>query len=31
MLLPGKVYAHEHIPIDLSEVKQNEDCHLDAI
>lgn len=30
MLVPGMVYAHEHVPIDLSEVKQNEDCHLDT-
>ncbi|MFD1442011.1 phosphotriesterase family protein [Lacticaseibacillus hegangensis] len=29
MLKKGMVYAHEHIPIDLSEVKENEDCHLD--
>lgn len=31
MLVPGMVYAHEHVPIDLSEVKQNEDCHLDTL
>ncbi|RYM02862.1 phosphotriesterase-related protein [Sporolactobacillus sp. THM7-7] len=31
MLVPGIVYAHEHIPIDLSEVKNNEDCHLNSI
>lgn len=30
MLVPGMVYSHEHIPIDLSEVKHNEDCHLDS-
>lgn len=30
MLVPGMVYSHEHIPIDLSEVKNNEDCHLDS-
>lgn len=31
MLVPGMVYSHEHVPIDLSEVKQNEDCHLDEL
>ncbi|MCI1857515.1 MAG: TatD family hydrolase [Sporolactobacillus sp.] len=31
MLVPGIVYTHEHVPIDLSEVKHNEDCHLDDI
>lgn len=31
MLVPGIVYSHEHIPIDLSEVKENEDCNLDSI
>jgi phosphotriesterase-related protein len=30
MLVPGMVYSHEHVPIDLSEVKHNEDCHLDS-
>ncbi|MDR2975822.1 MAG: phosphotriesterase-related protein [Streptococcaceae bacterium] len=30
MLAPGMVYAHEHVPIDLSEVKKSEDCLLDA-
>lgn len=31
MFLPGITYSHEHIPIDLSEVKQNEDCLLDSM
>lgn len=30
MLVPGMVYSHEHVPVDLSEVKHNEDCHLDS-
>lgn len=30
MFIPGIVYCHEHVPIDLSEVKQNEDCQLDS-
>lgn len=31
MFLPGITYSHEHIPIDLSEVKKNEDCLLDSM
>lgn len=30
MILDGITYSHEHIPIDLSEPKRNEDCHLDT-
>lgn len=30
MLENGITYMHEHITIDLSEVKSNEDCHLDV-
>lgn len=31
MFLPGITYSHEHVPIDLSEVKNNEDCLLDSM
>lgn len=31
MLKNGITYMHEHITIDLSEVKNNEDCKLDVI
>lgn len=30
MLQPGITYMHEHITIDLSEVKNSEDCQLDT-
>ena len=30
MLQEGKTYIHEHITIDLSEQKNDEDCCLDA-
>lgn len=30
MLQEGRTYIHEHITIDLSEQKNNEDCRLDA-
>ncbi len=30
MLVEGITYIHEHTTIDLSEVKENEDCRLDA-
>lgn len=30
MLVDGITYIHEHITIDLSEVKENEDCLLDS-
>ncbi|WP_102029083.1 phosphotriesterase family protein [Salirhabdus sp. Marseille-P4669] len=30
MLKPGITYMHEHTTIDLSEVKNNEDCQLDV-
>ena len=30
MLVDGMTYMHEHTTIDLSEIKNNEDCHLDA-
>ncbi len=30
MLVDGMTYMHEHTTIDLSEVKNDEDCHLDV-
>ena len=30
MLVDGITYMHEHTTIDLSEIKNNEDCQLDV-